>query len=176
MNTATIGVDSQCLSYLIDVIHDINEPSDNLASEKIALFRLYLYLPGTLFVTQTVVDECAKIRDEARKELHDNYIGVLFGEVLRQNTDSIDLRTKVLEQDHSGKNDCCILAEAEGAEFVSLLSYDDNFLKHLQGVSPNVNLCRPTEYWAQLNISKGTKPDKIPHATNPLAEQVWWKW
>jgi hypothetical protein len=123
MNVGTIGIDSQCLSYLIDAIHDINEPSDNLALEKIALFRIYLHSCSTFFVTQTVMDECAKIQDKARKEQHDNYIGVLFNKALRQNTDSVELRTKVLEQHHKGKNDCRILAEAEDADFAYLLSY-----------------------------------------------------
>ena len=58
-------MDSQCLSYLIDAVQGSSAPSGDLAAEKIALFRTYLYTEGTLFVTPHVIEECAKIRNEA---------------------------------------------------------------------------------------------------------------
>lgn len=176
MNTITIGIDSQCLSYLIDAIQGIKKPTGSLAPEKTALYRIYLYTPGTLFVTETVINECAAIRDEARKELHDSYIGVLFDEAQIQQLENVELRAKKLEAHHNGKNDCRILAESEDANFNVLLTYDNDFLTHLQGVSQEVKICRPTEYWNQLNISHGANPDKRPSNSNPLSNNKWWEW
>ena len=171
-----IGIDSQCLSYLIDAIQGINEPFDNIAPEKIALFRIYLYRSGTFFVTPTVIEECAAIRNKARKELHDMFIGVLFDDAHVRNREKIAIRTIELGQYHSGTNDCRILAEAEDSELIVLISYDNNFLNRLGKVSQSVKLYRPTEYWTELNIEKGCKPDKMPSRSNPIAQQKWWEW
>jgi len=176
MNKELIGIDSQCLSYLIDAMQGIEEPSDALAPEKISLFRIYLYTPGTLYVTPTVIEECAAIRDIARKKLHDSYIAVLFEESPLLQSDNINSRVKELELVHSGINDCRILAEAEDSKFTILLTYDNNFLTRLREASSIVRVCRPTEYWGQLNINHDAKPDKEPNINNPLANQTWWKW
>lgn len=171
-----IGIDSQCLSYLIDAIQDVNKPSDHLASEKIALFRIYLYEPGTFFVTPTVIEECAAIRNKTRKELHDMFIGVFFDDAQVQNMEKIEARTNEFKHYHSGANDCRILAEAEESELIAIISYDYDFLNRLGGVSPSVKIYRPTEYWTGLDIEKGSKPDKIPSRSNPIEQQKWWKW
>lgn len=176
MNNEIIGIDSHCLSYLIDAIQGVEKPFGELASEKIALFRTYLYIAGTLYITPTAIEECSAIRNIALKELHENYIMVLFGESQVQNPDRIKLRVEELEHYHNGKNDCRILAEAEDARLKTLLTYDNKFLIHLQGRSSSVNLCRPTEFWNQLDISRGAKPDKRPHSSNPLAFHTWWEW
>ncbi len=49
-----IGLDSQCLTYLISALEGVAAPSDSLAEQKVALVRLYLYTPGTVWVTPTV--------------------------------------------------------------------------------------------------------------------------
>ncbi len=73
MKPATeIGLDSQCLSFLIDAFIGVSAPSDALAEEKLALARISLYTPGTLWVTPTVVSECTRIRHEDRKSLHES--------------------------------------------------------------------------------------------------------
>ena len=171
-----IGLDSQCLSYLIDAMQGVEEPSGDLAAEKVALFRTYLYTPGTLFVTRTVVDECARIRDVQRRELHDSYIGVLFGEWQLQDEQSIHSRAKDLESHHRGEFDCRILAEAEEARFSALLSFDGQFVTHLSELTIGVQLTHPSSYWVKIGICIGAKPDKIPHSTNPLANEDWWRW
>lgn len=176
MNTKIIGIDSQCVSYLIDAMQNVEEPRGNLAPEKIALFRTYLYTPGTLYVTPTVTKECAAIRNTEQNELHKSYILTLIGESQIQNQINIESRVQELEIYHNGKNDCRILAEAEEAEYCVLLSYDNNFLSRLKAISSSVQLYRPSEYWSHLNIERGAKPDKIPHKTNPMFLQTWWKW
>jgi len=177
MNTPIIGIDTQCVSFLIDAIQNVKEPTDSLSTEKIALFRIYLYTQGTLCVTPTVTKECAAIRNVERKELHESYIEILIEETQIQDQFYIESRVTELKTYHNGIYDCCILAEAEEAKFIDvLLSYDNKFLSRLKMVSSRVKLCRPSEYWSQLNISHGAKPDKLPHDSNPLSQQSWWKW
>ncbi len=151
-------------------------PSDALVNEKVALFRTYLYTPGTLFVTPTVIDECAQIRDMDRRNLHESFLTVLIDERQLENEAGIDLRTKELSQYHDEPADCRILAEAEDAGFTALLSYDPKFLKRLSGVASGVVLTQPSEYWRRLAVPKGATPDKTPHPTNPLAAEAWWQW
>jgi len=174
----TIAIDSQCLTYLIDVIQTVVRPTDDLALEKIALFRLYLYLPATLEVTPTVEAECAKIRNVTRRELHESFISVLFGQLPPPSAHIahlIDNRATELGYYHKGINDCRILAECEFSTFDYLLTYDDRFHKNLSGRS-KVNLQKPSELWANLGIPKGTPPTKRPHSTNPLDKEQWWVW
>ena len=176
MSYDIIGIDSQCVSYLIDTIHNIEAPADSLAPEKIALFRIYLYAPVLLYVPPTVTEECAAIRNIARKELHSSYITVLLDESPPHHSDFIKSRREQFKFYHKGKKDCRILAEAEDAGYYSLISYDTDFLNHFKNVSSSVKLFRPTEYWTQLNISHGAKPKIVPSTSNPLAQQLWWEW
>ena len=76
-----LGIDSQCLSYVIDAMAGISEPSDSLAVQKLALVRLFFHLPDTLWVTPTVTLECARIRNTDWAALHASFIRVLFGEL-----------------------------------------------------------------------------------------------
>lgn len=77
-HTRYIGLDSQCLSYLLDSIAGINEPQDALAEEKKALLRIWFYQPGTFILGETVISEVAKIRNLERREFHHDFIRTLF--------------------------------------------------------------------------------------------------
>jgi hypothetical protein len=169
-------MDSQCLSYLIDAIMEVADPKDSLADEKKALFRIYLYLPDTLYVTPTVQDECAAIRNTDRRKLHDDFISTMFGELFPEPKESISFLTREFAKYHGGANDCRILAEAEIAGMGFLLTYDGVFLERLKSRTKCVNLIRPSEMWAQLHVPRGAKPDKSPHLKNPLSKEAWWKW
>lgn len=174
--TSGVGLDSQCLSYLIDAMAGIEAPTDKLAQEKAALFRAYLYSEATLFVTPTVKAECRRIRNQPRRESHQSFLNVLFGEWPVSNTEAVERRVKELEKYHPKKNDCYIFAEAENVGMRTLLSYDDDFLNRLSGKSVTLQLLKPSEFWAQLAVPKGTEPKKVPHETNPLSNQAWWRW
>jgi hypothetical protein len=52
-NLSEIGLDSQCLTYLISALENVAAPTDRLAEQKVSLVRLYLYTPGTVWVTPT---------------------------------------------------------------------------------------------------------------------------
>ena len=72
--TIHVGLDSQCLSFLIDAMAGVSEPIGPLGDEKKALLRVYFHLPGTLYVTPTVASECVRIRDATRRDLHEKSI------------------------------------------------------------------------------------------------------
>lgn len=170
-----IGIDSQCLSYVIDAMAGISEPMDSLASEKKALLRLYLYLPGTLYITPTVLDECAAIRDIERREFHKSFCNVLIEEVAvpRNQAQELSARYKAY---HSGDNDCNILAEAVQGGLNILATYDNDFISHLRSKENRIKLDRPSVIWESMNIPRGGTPDKRPHPSNPLSRESWWQW
>lgn len=171
-----IGIDSQCVSYIVSAMNGILMPTDDLAVEKIALFRIYLYLLNAFYVTPTVMEECFRIRDKAKRDLHESYISALFVESYPDNRAAIEKLTKVYQKHHAKERDCKILAEAEVAGYNVLLTYDFNFLTKLSGCTSQVRLMKPSIFWNDLAVPRGTKPDKIPHPTNPMAAYNWWRW
>lgn len=174
-NQNQIGIDSQCLSYVIDAFSGIAAPSDPLAPQRVALARIFFYLPGTLWVTPTVTAECARIRNITRAELHASFIRVLFGELPVPDSSAAKARTTTLTGHHAGHNDCAIIAEAEAVGSSVLLSFDSSLVRHLARRT-KVQLVEPLEYWNGLSIPLGARPDKEPHSTNPLSSQAWWRW
>lgn len=172
---SNVSLDSQCLSYLIDAMADIREPTDALAPQRLALFRSYLYRPGGLVTTPTVMVECRRIRDAARAEFHESWIHTLFGEAQPIDPAQIDARTTQLLDFHSDPDDCQILAETEDAGLTTLLSFDFDFISHLADKT-TVNLLRPNDFWQSLKIPRGAHPVNVPHHTNPLAQVSWWRW
>jgi hypothetical protein len=141
----------------------------------VALARIFFYLPGTLWVTPTVTNECARIRNANRAELHASFIRVLFGELPLRDLSEIEDRKTALRQYHSGVNDCTIVAEAENVGHSVLLSFDSTLLRCLT-LHTSVQLSEPEQYWNSLSIPRGAMPDKVPHSTNPLASEEWWRW
>ncbi len=73
-NRPHVGLDSQCLSYLLYAIGGISEPTDLLAEEKKALLRSWFYKPGTFVLTETVISEVSRIRNIDRREFHESFI------------------------------------------------------------------------------------------------------
>jgi hypothetical protein len=140
-HTRYIGLDSQCLSYLLDSIAGINEPQDALAEEKKALLRIWFYQPGTFILGETVISEVA-----------------------------------YLQRAHPKPDDCRILAEAEELKLNFLLTYDHDFWRRLSAISSTTKLMKPSSYWSTLGILKGAAPVTVPHPTNPLSRQSWWRW
>ena len=174
-NDQEIGLDSQCLSYVIDGLEGVEAPKDALASIRIALARLFFYTPGTLWVTPTVEVECARIRRIDRRILHERWIAPLFGVRPPLDPQRVIERTAELLRLHPDEDDCRIVAEAEGAELRVLLTNDDKLLKHLTGAT-TLGIHRPEELWTALAIPPGAKPNKIPAFDNPLSGQTWWQW
>ena len=170
----SVGLDSQCLTYMIDAMQRIVKPEDSLADERISLVRVFL--SKTFFVSESVLEEVAKIRVKDRRALHDSYVSVLFIEPPVSNRDRVERRAGELFALHPHDRDCRILAEAEDLELKVLLSYDKDFLSRLGCASDSVRLLRPSVYWRSLRIPRGKRPSFIPHRTNALSKQNWWKW
>ncbi len=177
MTYPLVGLDSQCLSYFLDSIEQVSEPVDALASEKKALVWIWFYMSrGTYFVSETVMAEVARIRAIPRREFHESFVLTLFHDYPVQNRTMVCLRSEELMTTHPRQNDCRILAEAEDLHLQFLLTYDEDFLKRLGGLTSPVKLLKPSSYWKSLQIKRGTEPRTSPHATNPLSRQNWWRW
>lgn len=171
-----VGLDSNCLSYLLDGIAGISEPIDLLASEKKALLRSWFYLPKTYILTETVVSEVSRIRNLERREFHEGFVRTLFCDYPVRNPYIVQARAMQFERMHQKPSDCRMLAEAEELGLDFLLTYDHNFRKRLASASDVVSVMTPSSYWASLNIPKGAPPKKVPDHKNPLSQQSWWRW
>lgn len=175
MSGKNVGLDSQCFSYLLDALSNLQEPTDALAEERKALVRIWFYR-DVFYLSETVVSECARIRQIDRRELHENWRQVLFLDPPIQNRAEVDARTSYLLQFHPKENDCRVLAEAEDIGLDALLTYDRNFRNRLGSKSGTVKVTSPSEYWASLGVLKGAQPRMVPRYDNPLSKQSWWVW
>ena len=158
MTEQRIGLDSNCLSYLIDAITNVIEPSDVQRDQRIAIVRVWFYVTGTYYVTDTVVTECAKIRDTNRQKLHSDFITALLFEEPASNSLVIQARTQNLFLSHPKWNDCRVLAEGEDIDLDTLLTCDYDFGTRLAGQSQITKLVTPSEFWIRLNIPRGVPP------------------
>lgn len=173
-----IGLDSQSLSYLLDAIVGIEEPTDILATEKKALVRSWFYRPGgfAFTLTATVIAEVRQIPDATRREFHESFIRTLFLDYPVLDPIAVQARADQFAGAHPKPRDCRILAEAEELGLDVVLTYDHDFWKRLREKSPTTRLIKPSEYWADLGIPAGAMPQTIPHPTNPISAQSWWRW
>jgi predicted nucleic-acid-binding protein len=172
-----VAIDSNCLTYLASVINDVNQPSDSLADEKMALFRILVYA-SPVYYNNTVRTEYDNISDEQKKELHEYETLICFRPILF----GLQLVNNIAEEYntyHKGKEhlkDCVILAEAELIKANVLLTYDPEFYENLRSHSPYVRLLKPSECWNLLSISHGAEPIYRPKTINPNADELWWRW
>ncbi len=95
-----VGLDSQCLSYLLDAMFGVTEPTDTLANEKKALIRIWFYTPETYYASETVVSEAKAIQEPVRRELHEGSLRVLFLDPPLQDRASVEARTVQLAASH----------------------------------------------------------------------------
>jgi hypothetical protein len=174
-NTTHVGLDSQCVSYLLDGIAGISEPRDSLAEEKKALLRIWFYQPGTFILSETVISEVAKIRNLDRRRFHESFIQTLFLDYPVRDLAAVQARSAHFHLSHPKLSDCRILAEAEELQLDFLLTYDHDFWKRLSASSSTSKLIKPSAYWRSLGIAKGATPVTVPHHTNPLSQQSWWR-
>jgi len=172
---AEVGLDSQCLSYVIDALEGVEKPTDNLAEQKVALVRTYFYTPGTLWTMPTVKREFERISDPVRRAKHQSWTSVLFGVCPLNNPEAVTRRAAELEEFHPDIDDRMLLAEAEDVGFSTLLSFDADFVKHL-GHRTRLSLTTPGSFWQSLAVPRGAAPHHVPAPGNPLASQTWWRW
>lgn len=176
MNELHVALDSQCMSYLIDAMEGVKEPVCNVADQKKALIRIWLYTPVLFHVTATVRTECAQIQDEKRRALHEDYAITLLWDPPVFQPDLVARRVVELLPSHPSELDCRVLAEAEEHSFDALLTFDHDFWTRLGPKAPVVPLQQPIQFWKGLSISRGARPTRLPHRTNPLSRETWWRW
>jgi predicted nucleic acid-binding protein len=165
------------LSYLLDAIAGVLEPTDTLALERKALVRSWFYLQeGTFFITETVMKEVVEMRACDRRDFHESFVMTLFNDYPVGNADAVARRARDFKAIHREINDCHILAESEELGIDVLLTYDNDFRRRLANVSPTVRIMTPCLYWDSLGIPRGALPRTVPHHSNPLSAQTWWRW
>lgn len=174
-----VCIDSNAMTYLVEAIMNGGKPSGNVADEKIALLRSYLYREDTLYISPTVKEEYDKIKDEIKRQDHQGIADIILGDLSPSDITLIQSRASDYSTHHQGeknKKDCKILAEAELSGCDILLTYDQTLLKNLKGKTHKVQLREPSEYWNSIGIMKGGKPVRAPHTSNPLSRETWWIW
>jgi predicted nucleic acid-binding protein len=169
-----VVIDSNCYTYLIDVMFDAVEPKCSVAIEKIAMLKLYLYTDIIFMTSDAVKEEYLKIPNGARLEQHISTNSVLIDSFRNLSLAPIKKRIMELGPYHKGEMDCRVLAEAEYGNADFLLTYDHNFRKHLPDKARGVRILYPSELFALKAIVPGSKPDKVPHDSNPLSEVSFW--
>jgi hypothetical protein len=176
MNHLRVGLDSNCLSYLISAAMQGSADSTAIGEEGTALLRIWFYAPSRFFVTETVAKECSGIRDSQKLTAHGSFTSQTYWGVPVSRPAVVNVRTSQLCLFHAGKADCLALAEAEDSELNVLLTYDRAFLRLGQMTKTPVALRRPSEHWASLSIPKGAPLTNRPSQGNPLEGQSWWRW
>lgn len=170
-----LGLDSQCLTYLIEVITNTVAPTDALAEERTALLRTWLYARPALWLAGPVTAEYEAIRDRTRRELHASWGAVHFLQIKVHDPARVAARTVDFLRLHPEDNDCRILAEAEDLGLSAVLTFDTRFRNRLSSAS-RVPLVKPCEYWQSLKIPPGAPPQLLPAKDNPLSQETWWRW
>lgn len=173
-----IGVDSNALTYLIDATEPGYNPAKDeaaLASERIAMLRIFLYGDRGFWVSPTVKQEYVKIRDQCRYVRHDSFTGcLLLDQSLEVPEQRLEARARELTRHHAGTRDCRILAEVESMGLDTLLSFDPEFVHRLESHTA-VRMTSPSAFWQALEIPTGTPPVWSPAPSNPLALVNWWR-
>jgi hypothetical protein len=174
-----VGFDSNTLTYLVesmDLAYDPAMDESNLANERVALLRIYLYGGVQFHVVPTVTGEYQKIKNNLKKETHESLCRILLFDEPWNLKDS-DIKRKVTDylNLHNKEHDCRIIAEAELGRLNILLTCDSEILKRLQE-NNNIDIMLPSTYWSNLAIERGSQTVFSPYETNPLIKKSWWKW
>ena len=175
-----IGIDSNTLTLLIEAVdpeYDPSTDSSQLAEEKKAILRAFLYKRILYHVCPTVETEYKKIKNNVKYQAHVSFCNVLLLEgPWELDASSIKQRVQALSCYHSGQKDCYILAEAEEMHLDALLTNDNAFLKHLGPISKSMMVVKPSQFWASLDVPKGAALGWRPSESNPLLQKTWWLW
>lgn len=172
-----IALDSNAMTHLIDALSSVSGPPTGAdAEEKIALARIFLWLPSEscFHLTPTVEQEYKAIREQDKLDLHESWTCHLSA--LRPLPDSKNVRSRAdeLRVHHRGEKDRSIVAECELTGIKTLLTADRDLLK--LGTATKVRLCLPTEYWKAMMVLPGCPTTKSFPPSNPLGDCAWWRW
>lgn len=173
------AVDCMIIDYLEQAMeigyNPSTDPDRNLAPEREAVFRLFLW--SKMIVLATVLRQLAGIKDAAWRDRLNKLVLIHMPEnqILAGEVQTIESRTKELLIFHGDTFDCRIVAEAESIEASALLSFDHKLRKRLSSHT-TLPLLAPSEYWERLAILRGTPPTWTPAPSNPMSHETWWHW
>ena len=176
----TAALDSNVLTYLLDGVADGYIPNDDtqpIRAERVAMFQLFCYFDGSLWVSPTVREEYARIIDLEKRLRHDRWARYLLEDVEPAASES-ELRSRAdklrVTAGHSDVDDCKIVGEVEAMRIGVLLTADTGLLADLPAHTA-VRILRPTQMIASLALTPGAVPIRTPPAGNPLTHQTWWR-
>jgi hypothetical protein len=174
-----LALDANAFTYWIDAMNGApDEPSGRLAEEKIALVRIFFWMPSdaSFKLVPTVRAEHETIRDQQKLNNHVDWAMTHVSQV-RPLPDEARVagRANALSGLHAGENDRKILAECELTGINAFLTCDTKFIDRLR-METRVWLTRPSEFWDRMRVPKGRPPNKSPAAANPLLQCSWFRW
>jgi hypothetical protein len=178
-DTVMVALDSNAMTYFIEAMNSVHAaPAGPQAGAKKALARIFFYLPreSCFHYTPTVQLEYQRIKNALKKDDHRSWAMTHISPVMPP-PDPVKLATRVAQllAYHKKEMDCTVLAECELCEIKTLLTIDRDFLKLLGPKALRVKITTPEDYWRQLGIPAGTRPNCIPTADNPLSGTSWWR-
>lgn len=174
----TVVLDSNAMTYLDEATDRSYQPdtdSSDLCQDRVALFRLYLHLESTPWITPAIEAEYERIKEQSRLRSHTLLAYAFLHEVTDPlNTSVIEARVEELLKSHNSEKDCRVILEAEAFGADVVLSCDRDLLRNLGQVA-RVALYRPRDYWDLLAVPRGRRPPR-----EPLVEATdlkkWWTW
>ena len=174
-----LALDANALTYWTEAMTAAPAyPSGPLAEEKIALVRIFFWMPpeASFNVVPTVKAEYEAIPDRTKREAHIGWALSHVSEV-RPPPDQalVAKRAEELVPYRVGLSDRKIIAECEQAGISALLTCDGKLIERLR-METRVWVVRPSEFWDRLRISKGTPPARLPAEGSPLRHCSWWRW
>lgn len=174
-----LALDANAFTYWIEAMNAAPEqPSGRLAEEKLALVRIFLWMPpdAGFHLVPTVKAECDAISDRAKRDDHIawalSHVSVI--QPLPQE-DLLAKRAEELVSYRVGGSDGKIIAECEQARVGALLTCDGKLIERLR-METRVWLVRPSEFWDRMRIPRGSPPNRRPADGSPLLQCSWWQW
>ncbi len=179
---ASVGLDTNVLDYLVSAMTEgygpAADPDPVLAKEKVAAFRIFLHLDAVA-VGPTVNEEIERTRNPAYRQQLTSFRDSLVVELCNMDTAAVARRADFLSQFHPGdrnRRDCLVVAQAEIGGLATLLTFDGDLKRRLNGRTVGLRLMTPSELWTYMNIPRGQVPRWRPATTNPLYRATWWCW
>jgi predicted nucleic acid-binding protein len=169
-----VAVDSQCLTYLIDALEGISRPTDELTPQRIALATCFFYRQDCFRYTRTVEDEVRRMK-EPRRTNHLRWMEIHFAPTLPHDEHRMLGAAHAFTHYHPPFRDCRILAECHQGHLDALVTFDLTFKKRLGPVSGPVRLLTPMEFLSSLELCVGDEPARLPHSSNPMIDDQWWR-
>jgi hypothetical protein len=179
MSSHVAALDSNVFTYFSDAMtfgYDPAADDPDLAEQRLAVLRGYIYGEAVYTALKSVVQEYRQIRDTQKREQHDEIACVLMLDgVPTPPKIDVDSRAARFLRYHSKAQDCRVLAEADALGVPYLLTFDQRFLKTLSCKADVTQLVTPAAYFATLGVQPGAPMKHSPKSENGLASLHWWK-